>query len=134
MPIQWNNSYSVNVKELDDQHKYFLSLLNRLYRYIYANKSRDELKSILTDLVSYKSNHFATEEKYFDLYDYENSVEHKKEHQKLEQQISDFQNEFLEGKKDITVELVDFLENWLIDHLDTQDKKYTKCFNEHGLY
>ena len=134
MPIQWNNSYSVNVKELDDQHKYFLSLLNRLYRYIYANKSRDELKSILTDLVSYKSNHFATEEKYFDLYNYENSVEHKKEHQKLEQQISDFQNEFLEGKKDITVELVDFLENWLIDHLDTQDKKYTKCFNEHGLY
>jgi len=134
MPIQWNNSYSVNVKELDDQHKYFLSLLNRLYRYIYANKSRDELKSILTDLVSYKSNHFATEEKYFDLYDYENSVEHKKEHKKLEQQISDFQNEFLEGKKDITVELVDFLENWLIDHLDTQDKKYTKCFNEHGLY
>lgn len=30
-------------------------------------------------------------------------------------------------------ELLDLLEDWLVDHLAVMDKKYTACFNEHGL-
>ena len=30
-------------------------------------------------------------------------------------------------------ELVDFLEDWLINHLMIVDRKYIKCFHEHGL-
>jgi len=134
MPIQWNEEHSVNVKELDDQHKIFISLLNRSYDLIHSQGSQKDLKNILADLIDYAVNHFNAEEKYFDLYNYENLFEHKEEHKKLKKQVLDFQKDFLAGKKDITVELIDFLEDWLIDHLGSQDKKYSKCFNEHGLY
>ncbi len=134
MSIQWSKEHSVNVKELDDQHKTFIDLLNRSYNLINSKSSQEDLKNILADLISYAVNHFDTEEKYFDLYNYENSTEHKEEHKKLKNQVLDFQKDFLAGKKDVTVELIDFLENWLVDHLDSQDKKYTKCFNDHGFY
>jgi hemerythrin len=134
MPIQWEQSYSVNVREIDDQHKNFIDLLNRSYNLINSGSNKENLKSILADLISYAKNHFETEEKYFDLYKYKNSAEHKEEHRKLERQVLDFQNDFLSGKKDIIVELINFLEDWLVDHLDNQDKKYVKCFNKNGLF
>ena len=34
---------------------------------------------------------------------------------------------------DFAFELVDFLEDWLINHLMTVDQKYVKCFHDHGL-
>lgn len=134
MAIIWDEAHSVNVKEIDDQHKYFINLLNEFYRYIAENKDRDFLGENLVKLIDYAKEHFATEEKYFDLFNYENTVEHKEEHRQLENKVADFYQEFLENKKDISVEIIDFLEDWLVDHLDTQDKKYTKCFNEHGLF
>ena len=40
------------------------------------------------------------------------------------------------NKDDVTAlafELVDYLEDWLIDHLQTKDQEYKQCFLEHGL-
>ncbi len=134
MPIKWDESHSVKVKELDEQHKIFIEILNKLYQYVYENKNREELHLILDELVAYAQKHFETEEKYFDLYYYDDSESHKKEHETLKLEVLNFQKEFLEGKKDITLELVDFLENWLVDHLDNQDQKYADFFNEKGLF
>lgn len=134
MPIKWDKSHSVNVKIIDNQHRHFIGMLNTLYDYIYEGKSREELGIYLNNLIKYADLHFATEEKYFDKFKYENSDTHKNEHAKLRSQIMEFKNKFAAGAEDITVALVDFLENWLVDHLEVQDKKYTKCFNDHGLF
>jgi len=134
MAIQWNESHSVNVKEIDEQHKTFIGILNKIYDLVYQRIDQAELKKILDELVAYAEKHFQTEEGYFDKFNYEHSEEHKKEHLKLKTQIGDFYKKLEAGEVEISVELLDFLENWLVDHLDIQDKKYIKCFNEHGLF
>jgi len=134
MPIQWTKENSVNVKELDEQHKQFIGILNSLYDAVYHVENRNQLKDILDKLTNFANLHFKTEESYFDKFNYENSEEHKIEHAKLKAQVAEFYKKFEDGKAEITVELLDFLEDWLVDHLGIQDKKYTDCFNNHGLY
>jgi hemerythrin len=34
---------------------------------------------------------------------------------------------------DFAFDLIDFLEDWLINHLLDMDQKYKKCFHDHGL-
>lgn len=134
MSIKWDISYSVNVKEIDEQHQQFIQILNKLYESVSHGTEQKELKVILDELVKYTDLHFKTEEKYFDKFNYENSSEHKIEHAKLRKQVADFYKKFAEGKAEISVELLDFLEDWLVEHLDIQDKKYVECFNKNGLF
>ncbi len=131
--MEWNEDLSVGVKEIDNQHQEFIRILNRSYVLVEKAKDQNELEAILTLLRGYAVNHFSTEEKYFDLFQYEFADEHKAEHGKMLQKITDFKVRFKQGEYDLIFDLIGFLENWLADHVEMHDKKYMKCFSEHGL-
>jgi hemerythrin-like metal-binding protein len=136
MAFEWSDKLSVNVKEIDAQHKHFIEILNEVYDYVINKEVENVIKIGLVKLTDYAKVHFATEEKYFDMFNYEHAVEHKEAHRKLVAAINDFIKE-KENTTDIymlTIDLIDLLEDWLVNHLGTMDKRYTKCFNEHGLY
>ena len=44
--ISWNESYSVKVKQFDDQHKKLVNMLNDLHEAMKQGKGRDALKYI----------------------------------------------------------------------------------------
>lgn len=132
--IVWTEEMSVGVKEIDEQHKFFVSLISNLYNAIYENKVKDELEKIMNSLVGFADLHFATEEKYFDKFNYEFSEDHKQRHKDLTKKTLDFYKEFEAGNSDIAMRLADFLTDWLVEHLEVADKKYVNCFHEHGLY
>jgi hemerythrin-like metal-binding protein len=134
MVFEWKSEYSVNVSEIDEQHKIFINILNKLYTSINHSETDSSLTIILKELVDYAHTHFATEEKYFDKFNYDFSIEHKAEHAHILDQIASFEKLHSEKKKDISMELIDFLEDWLITHILEQDKKFTYCFNSHGLF
>jgi hemerythrin len=140
MRIPWNSSYSVNVKEIDEQHKKLLEMINNLADItlseskVPTDDERNKLENILNELIRYTEYHFSTEEDYFDEFDYENADSHKKEHKKFVEKIKEFMKRFRNKEASISFELINFLQDWLIDHIMGTDKKYTKCFNEHGLY
>lgn len=137
MSIPWKDEYSVNVKIIDDQHKYFIGLINELYDTVVNKKPKEKIQEIFAKLDAYAVLHFETEEKYFDLFHYELAEEHKKEHEKLLGEAKKFKKYYEshpENIYDIIGEMFEFLENWLVDHLANQDKKYTECFNKNGLH
>lgn len=133
MPIPWSKDLSVNVKEIDEQHETFLTILNSLYLVLKKDDSDQEISNTLKQLLSYTNFHFATEEKYFDKFNYEFSDEHKKAHQDLKIEVGKFQKRFEAEGSQILFDLLDFLENWVVGHLIGHDKKYVNCFNENGL-
>lgn len=132
--IVWNEDLSVNVKEIDDQHKHFVGLMDELYGAITGNKADEMLGGIIDNVAKYAGFHFSTEEKYFDLFHYEHADEHKIAHAALVAEVEKFVADKSENRTALAMKLLDFLENWLVEHLEIHDKKYTKCFNEHGLY
>jgi hemerythrin len=133
MELQWSEILSVKVKVIDDQHKKFISIVNELFKSFYKMDSRDRLGKIIDQLISYASEHFATEEKYFDEFNYEFSAEHKQQHLELKTRILDIKNKFNKEEEGAIDELLDYVEDWLVNHIQTHDMKYVACFKEHGL-
>jgi len=134
MLIEWKNEYSVGVKEIDEQHKIIIKLINELHSVITGEKDKKELEHILEQLANYGSYHLANEEKYFDKFNYAEADEHKAIHQQYRNTILTFQEKFKVNKIKTIFEAIDFLEDWWIGHINNIDKRYTKTFNDNGLY
>ncbi len=133
MEIKWKNEYSVGIKEIDDQHKFFISLLNNLYSAIGSSGHQRELEQLFQKLSDYAENHFATEERYFDKFKYEGAEEHKFKHQEMRNEIKRIKERESENDIDFYGNIVYFLKEWLEDHLEKMDQKYKDCFMKHGL-
>ena len=131
--ITWSDALSVNIKELDDQHKCLIELVNKLHDSMKSGKGNDVIGPVLSDLLSYTSFHFATEEKYFQQYAYPEFPRHKKEHNELTHKTKTLNNSYREGKLTITIEVMTFLKDWLSNHILVSDKKYSSFLCSRGL-
>lgn len=130
----WNEEYSVGVKEIDDQHKQLFIYVNELMEVIRETPDPERVRKITEQLIAYKISHFATEEKYFHEFNYAETDAHEAAHRQFDKRIKDLQAQFPDDVYSFAFGLVDFLEDWLIGHLMGTDKKYVKCFAEHGLH
>ncbi len=90
-PLQWTEELSVQVKEIDEQHKKLLGIFFSLFEAINKHKTKEELSGILKELIAYSSYHFATEEKYFHKFKYEFADEHIKQHQTFREKMLEFE-------------------------------------------
>ncbi len=131
--VVWKDIYSVNVNEIDQQHKKLVAIVNELHDAMTIGKGKDVLGKVLGELIDYTLYHFATEEKYFDLYDYPESDHHKKQHKDLVEQVASLQGKFEKGEKVLTLEVMNFLRDWLHDHIVGSDKLFGPYLNSKGL-
>ncbi|MFA5925402.1 MAG: bacteriohemerythrin [Parcubacteria group bacterium] len=133
MEIRWKDEYSIGVSEIDQQHRYFITLLNDLYGAVISNKGQQKLEHLFQVLSDYAEEHFTTEEKYFDKFNYEGAKEHKFMHQKMRDEIKRIKNQETGKEIDFYGNVVYFLNDWLENHLEKMDRKYAECFMEHGV-
>jgi hemerythrin len=131
--IEWTADLSVNVVLIDDQHKSLFGLLNQLYSAMKAGKPEQILKPLLDDLVHYAQVHFATEEMYMKQFEFPGYAEHCTEHQAFKERLLGFQSGLSAERFTLSMEIAGFLKNWVHDHISITDKRYSACFNEHGL-
>jgi hemerythrin len=131
--IEWSGNYSVSVNEIDLQHQKLIGMINELNDAMARGKGKDVLGNIISGLINYTASHFAMEEKYFDKYKYPAAPSHKKEHADFVQKVTQFQDGFNKGSLSLTLEVMSFLKDWLVKHIQGTDKKYGPFFNEKGL-
>ncbi len=131
--LEWEESYSVQVKEIDDQHKKLFATINELIDSIYEQTTKEHLNGIIDSLIIYKRFHFATEVRYFKEFNYSGAQDHINKHNMFNEKLDAIQKEFGADTVTFAFKLVDFLEDWLIQHLMTVDQQYVPCFKEHGL-
>lgn len=131
--IEWDDNLSVGIEEIDNQHKKLIELINELHSAMRERRAKDALGKIINGLKDYAVEHFTTEEKYFDQFNYLNSGSHKKEHQNFIAKVNDFKSGFDKGKIMLSMEIMDFLKDWLISHIQKIDMAYAPFFHEKGL-
>lgn len=131
--VKWSDDLSVRVREIDDQHKELIRLINDLHDAMSGGKGKDVISNIITGLAGYAVSHFATEEKYFDQFGYDQSAWHKSEHKAFLDRASEFRAGFESGKVLLSVDVMNFLRDWLLNHIKGRDKRYSQCFVDHGL-
>jgi hemerythrin len=131
--FNWNDSYSVNIKEIDSQHKILIGLINELHDGMKVGKGKDILKKILDELVKYTVYHFDHEEKLFTSYKYPESSPHKMAHTNLIQQVKSLKENYDKGKTVLSMDVMNFLKDWLVNHIIGTDKKYSIYLNGKGV-
>lgn len=120
--INWSDNLSVNVKEIDNQHKQLIAMINELDEAMRNRKGRDILGKIITNMINYTAHHFSTEEKYFAQYGYPATEEHMKEHRAFVDKVNDFNNKFDKARIGLTTDVINFLSDWLKRHIQGTDK------------
>jgi hemerythrin len=132
--ITWTDALSVNIREIDTQHKRLFELMNKLHEAMKIGKGNDVLGGILGDLVNYTVVHFSNEEAYLKKYDYPEFVQHKKIHDELTQKAKALKASFDQGKQTISIDVLTFLMDWLNNHILKTDKRYSSFLNGKGLH
>ncbi len=131
--MPWKDEYSVKIKHIDDQHKGLVKLVNELHVAMLSGHAKDSLASILSQLISYTRAHFITEEVLLQAQGYPELAAHKAEHESLTAKVLQFQKEFVAGKAMLSMEILEFLKNWLKNHIMGTDKRYSPFMNAKGV-
>jgi hemerythrin-like metal-binding protein len=120
--ILWSERYSVNNDILDSQHKKLINLLNEIQSVMNEVNGREIIGVIIDELAAYSKLHFSIEEMLMKKANYNGYTEHKEEHGKFINKISEIREVFRTGTADN--EMMNSLKKWCVEHLERADKKY----------
>ena len=128
--LTWRKEFELGIKAIDDQHKELVHLGGKLMTLLtdeHVSDYFDEIYQTLQELESYTITHFEYEEKAFDKVDFVGSAAHKFEHKlfikKLESYMSNLER-VDENQKETLLELLNFISDWLVKHIDKTDREY----------
>ncbi|MCU7795941.1 MAG: bacteriohemerythrin [Candidatus Thiodiazotropha sp. (ex Semelilucina semeliformis)] len=130
--VEWSDTLSVGIEEIDEQHKVLVDLVNKMHEAIHQRHGSDVVNSILKDLADYTRIHFAVEESLMRILNYPGYDEHKEIHEELLHSVVDLQDKVATGKKSIGFELMHFLKTWLTKHIMEEDMQYSGFFISAG--
>jgi hemerythrin len=123
--IQWTDRLSVGVKKFDEQHKQLVAMINELQDAMLAAKGKGAASKILLKLTDYVAVHFREEERAMDDAGYPAVAEHKLEHRKLAAEVQQYVKRAQAKDLMVTVGLMNFLRDWLINHIQKTDMQYS---------
>lgn len=131
--ITWNDQLKVGVSIIDNDHQQLVRMVNELADAMKAGHGKDVLDKLFHGLVDYTVKHFGNEERLMQQHGYPESPDHKKQHEDLKKQAVDLQQKFKGGSSSVTIETLNFLKNWLANHILGTDKKLAGFLNGQGV-
>lgn len=132
--LAWSKiKYSVNIKAVDEQHQKLIGILNELHEATNVGHGRDVIQRIIGELDAYIKYHFGLEEKLMYANHFPGLQAHKTEHDSFVKQVEEFHRGYESGQKELTVETLTFLRDWVDNHITVTDKEYSGFLNDKGV-
>lgn len=129
--IEWDDAMSVGIGSINEEHKKLIDFINRLDEAMKNGSSKAILGEVLSDLMAHASYHFSHEEELFMKTSYPDKDRHREIHSRLLLGLLDIQSKYRLGMLDqLPVELMVFLKEWLVDHIQGVDMKYIPYLNK----
>lgn len=130
----WNqDEYSVGVPSIDEQHLVLFQLINKIHDAVLDEADREAAGAALARLVKYTQEHFSREEQAMVSTRYPGLAQHLLRHQELMRQVNEFHARFLRGEVALNEELLDFLCDWLVSHIQNVDRDCGAWLQEKGV-
>ncbi len=131
--ITWDRSYSVSVQKLDQQHQKLFSLINALHEAMKLRKGHTVIQDTLHELATYTVTHFRAEEELLRRTNYPGFAAHQAEHQKFVAKVNEFTEDLKAGRLTISIAVLQFLKDWLTEHIQGTDRSYADHLNASGV-
>jgi len=133
--IEWSDELSVGIGNIDEQHDQLFKLMAELDSAIREHKATEKIEDILTMLFNYAQIHFATEEELLMKHKYPEIKLHELEHQMFIAKAFGFKEKFEDNpnRPGLSLEILDFLFTWILNHIQLTDKRYSGYLNKCGV-
>ena len=124
--IEWRDEYSVGVASVDFEHRELIGLINKLYGNLLTSADRDAIGDFLGEVYAKISAHFALEEKIMRDRGYDEYDDHKRDHERLLDELSGIIDTFEDDRSFSSEELSQRLDRWFSVHFSTKDARLHK--------
>lgn len=136
--FKWKESYRVNVKEIDEQHRKLFELALKVYDILTLGDNYDhydEIMIIVEELKNYTIYHFECEEELMEKYDFSELEEHKLQHKAFIDKVNSFSESDIDEKQNkVIMEMIFFVADWIEKHILKSDHRYKELLNSKGIY
>ena len=122
--IEWQDEYTVGVKELDDQHRNLLNTINTLLEEQGDKYKVAKFSPALSSLIHYAYTHFATEERYLVQVHFPNLKQHVLEHIDFIMKTVGLALRIESSGDELRIELLRYLKEWYSYHVLGTDRHY----------
>ena len=124
--VQWTDKLCTGIPLIDQQHKMLVAYINDLHRAMRQGRADQALLEILDVLYDYTVSHFSTEEQFFTHSSYADIQKHIGIHRNFTAKIAEFRAALAGGTAKVSMELLEFLKDWLIHHIQGTDQQYVQ--------
>jgi len=122
--VEWNDSFLVGVDPFDEHHKHLVTLLNLSFDAFVQVVPTQKFAEIFDELFEYASYHLSSEKFWMIEHSYPKLEEHLKEHNFFVQRLKEIQEDYRQGNSSVSLDIVIFLKDWLIEHILKSDADY----------
>jgi hemerythrin len=129
----WNDSYSVKVRQFDAEHQNLFDIINELYDGMKMGKGKEALGPVINKLITYTERHFSSEEAALRRANYAHLDQQITQHRAFVARVKKFSQDFASGAAGLSVEVLDFLKDWLAQHIKGTDQQYSEPLNAQGI-
>jgi hemerythrin len=127
MPLfTWDDKLSVGITKMDEHHRKLVSMINDLHDAMKEGRGKDLMAPMLKGLLDYANFHFSSEEAMMQKMGFADLESHKAEHEKFIQKVNAFNNDLNKGKLALSMDVMVFLKDWLLNHILKSDKQYAR--------
>jgi len=131
--IEWSDALSVQIREIDAQHKQLIDIINRLHQAMIDKKGKELQKEIISEMHDYAASHFMLEERYMRRYSFPDLEDHCREHGRFAQEVAGLKARADSGGLILSIVILALLKEWLKNHILGTDMKYVEHFKRFGL-
>ncbi len=132
--IRWQDSLMIGVASVDSDHQVLVSLLNQLAETREEGQARDVVGSVLNVMIEYAVDHFDHEEGAMASCGHPGLAEHQQQHRRMIARLQNFRQQYEDGRHTAVDELLQFLKNWLVEHIIAEDTHSGPWVDGAGLY
>jgi len=125
--IPWKDRYNINYKDIDDQHRGLVGILNELADLQGQDMDADRVADIFHRLCRYALTHFATEERYMAAAGYPDLARHQAEHAAFISDLLELNQSFEPGDPRLVEATFSFVKDWYLGHIIRSDLDYVAC-------
>jgi hemerythrin len=121
--LTWDRTLSVEVPEIDEDHRRLVDLYNILSHAVAERESAEYIAAVTEELIACTHWHFCHEERLMLKHGYAGLAEHKAEHAELMADAEALRQRLLAAGETVASTDVEFLERWLVEHIYGADMK-----------
>ena len=130
--LTWSDDLAVGNHFIDHDHQKLIDMVNRLHVLMGEGKGKDVIGKVLHNLITYTQEHFRREEDLMRNIKFPGLKEHQEEHDKLLNQVLELQKKFDSGAATLSIQVLHFLRDWLINHIGKSDMQLALASQEAG--